>query len=402
MTDTNDVTRTFTDGLKQIVDYIPKLVNKLGDGDKTFREQKDELTRYKPSFEGMGARAFALAVETNIKTGAGYHPMVDALSQNSSHLLTQITRSNDEANLKMSDTLKAARVESGQGLEHYGYSVWSTLTEMRDAALQSSDMNMVMDKGPGYFIGKLDAKKQDILNDIAAQHLRKMSQFQDPKGADADSEKLLYTLAQRGVEEVQSYLEDAITTWVKEITGLLDSYRQGILDNKVTVAGYTPPGLQYTKVTYSHLYGIPWLPLQKDTFTSGPTGSVGPSGDPGNLFTWDPQNGNFGIFADGKLVLYKKEEVIGNSTFGFTNGDEFDGPSGNVQLGFQNGSPSSESAGVSLGSASRSLGLNIAGANISATATASLSLQAGISLDKKGLEVKVPFSSFAVSFGQAK
>jgi len=407
MTDMNDVTRTFTDGLKQIVDYIPKLVNQLGDGDKAFRAQKDDITRYNPSFEGMGARAFARAVEANINAGRGYHPMVDALYQNSSNLLTQITHSNDEAHPKLMN-MGYIYQEGEQALEYYGYVRGNAFTDLREAALKSSDMNTVMDQGPGGLIGKLEAKKQDIYNDITAQHNRKISQLQDPNGTDAQKEDLFYSYAKKGLDRYYQHLNEAISTWLKEITGLLASYNQGVLENKVTVGAYNPPG---TTVTYDHLFGIPWLPL-KETRITGPSGSLGPSGDPGQLFTWDPQKGNMGIFANGKVVFSDDEKVLGigndPNAFGITYGDEKDVVSGNLQAGFQNNQLVGGGS-ASLFSETKSVGLNIAGGNISLSATSGLNIQAGQTFElngEKGVDIKFPimfpFLSGGLSFGPAK
>ncbi len=381
MTDFNDVTHTFTDGLDQISAYIPKLVELQQAGDKTFLQRKDDLTGYEISFSGSGAKAFVNTVNHNVAHTKSFDDNWNTFSQSSSNLSAQIKQSNDEANPKLSN-IRIPSVEETQSFEHYSYPDGVTYTigtiwqDMQEAALKSSDMNTVMDKGLTHFTNLLDTQKQNTLNDIKTQHTRRMSQFKDPNGTDANAELTYYTLATRGVNSIHDALSGIITIWFHEITPILRDYSQGISSNKLLVPATLPP------LSAGRTYNEPW---GKFTYTTGPSGSFTP-------WAWDPKNGNLGVSGNGKVVIEGYQWARND---GWAGGLEIDGPSGDIELGQQKGAWGAN-ANLSIASVTGSITKNIAGANVTLSGTVQAGV--GIGLHVSGKKFTATFLCFSASF----
>ena len=396
MTDFNDVTRTFTEGLDQIAKYIPQFIAHLQAGDKAFRQHKDDLTGQGHSiqihFYGMGASAFAASVEHNIARVKSFVDDWNTLAKNSADLLAQITRFNNEANSKLYELAPSATYLP---LEQYNdpagmpYTAWTIWREMGEAALKSSDMNTVMDQGELYFTDKLDTLEQDIIANITTQHNRKMNQFKSLSDPNANTEELYYIQARDCVNALRLKLSDVIITWFREITPLLRDYDRGMSTNKVLVPAYTPPGTQYIIPMQGKLWGIPY----HGKYVFGPTGSATP---------WDPSKGNEGVSGNVKMVFSGLNDfVLGNDQWGLTGGGEIDGPSFDYLAGkTQDGTGAKIDAGLLSGNVN--VGLNIAGANVGVTASAGIQVGFGVTLKKDALQVNVPFYSYGFTWGQAK
>lgn len=394
MTNFDDVTRNFTDGLNQISTYIPTFVTHLQDADKTFRQRKEYLMGHdsdKISFAGKGATAFATCVENNIARTKTPVDHWNTLAENTSNLLTQFTYSNNEANPRLSSpfgpplgsVVAAAKpYYTPTGAIYTPEEAWN---EMREAALKGSDMNTVMDQNKGltYILRKLDDARQNILADIKTQHTNRMNQL-DPNNPQAKAEPENYTDAQASVNGFHDQLSGVITKWFNEMTPMLARYEQGIQDNEVSVPRYTPPPALHTRTISFPKYN------EKDIIYSGTitNGNFAP--------VWDPNKGNAGIYTNGRMVLTGRQGVTGNVTFGA----EIDGPSGDLQLGEHNGQ-FGLTGDISALSVTANAGLNVAGGNLSVSGTVQAGVGLGISF-KDGVQVNLPFFQGGVTFGPAK
>jgi hypothetical protein len=405
MTDFDDVTRNFTDGLSHITQYIPQLIDELQGkdyGDTAFRNYKNNLLmgsdRQKVSFAGKGANAFGTCVENNITHAQPFQDNWNTLVENSSNLLTQFHYNNDIANTVLNnppvpvDVPVGSRVAVARPYHNTStaatYTTEEVWTEMREAAMKGSDMNTVMDtqKGKTYFLRQLDNARQDILADIQTQHTSRMNQFKDPNEPDVKAEPENYKDAQTDVNGLHDQLSGAITNWFDAMMPMLSDYQQGIQNNKVTVPRYMPPPTLHTKTITFPRYN------EKDILYSGTIGS-------GSLApTWDPDT--IGIYANGRYVITGRQGVAGNNQFGLTGGAEIDGPSGNLLLGKRN-NQYGLNAGASAGSVTANVGVNIAGVNVSLNGAVNAGMGFGLSF-KNGFQGNFLILSGGFTVGPAK
>ena len=378
MTDFNDVTRNFTDGLNQITKYTPGFVTSLQSADKTFRQRKDTLVRDDGShisFAGQGANAFGTCVENNIARTQPFQDHWNTLAENTSNLLSQFNYSNDTANTALNNpplgdlggwVAAEKPYSSPKGGVYTKEEAWN---EMREAALKGCDMNTVMNsyQGQAYFLRQLDYAQQDILSDITTQHNRRVSQFKDPNSKEAEAEAQNYKDAQTDLQGLHDLLSRAITTWFHDMMPMIYDYGQGIQNNKVTVPQYVPLGTYTSHTSPVHILGT----TAQQTIYSGWT-------------KWNPSNGSV------KYVIGGGQEVWGNKQKGFTLGGEVDGPSVNLQAG-----------NVSAVSGTVNAGFNIGGGNIGVNVTAGAIAGAGLTF-KDGIQFSMPFLSGGLTWGPAK
>ena len=143
----------------------------------------------------------------------------------------------------------------------------------------------------------------------------------------------------------------------------------------------------------------PWgIPLWQNQATFSDlnyslTGGLGPSDD-GN--GW-----NFGIATDESAFDATDQGVIGNKIVGITYSAGITGPEVSAQAGWADHKLGLGADFNPVGSLHASLGANVAGVNISATASVGVSFQIGASIGEHGLSVSIPFVTVGISFSLA-
>lgn len=114
------------------------------------------------------------------------------------------------------------------------------------------------------------------------------------------------------------------------------------------------------------------------------------------------------IGAGGEFYSVKGEwdtAFVGDKEYGVTGSAGFKGPGveGFAGIKLDGDNPRiGATVGVNIASIDGSIGANIAGHNVSVTGEIGLKAEFGLNLSKKGLEVKLPFVSFGLSFGQGR
>ncbi len=107
-----------------------------------------------------------------------------------------------------------------------------------------------------------------------------------------------------------------------------------------------------------------------------------------------------GPYGEFTTIKVEHEDVIGDEDLGFTRTDEVKGPGADALLGYKDGSAGAY-IGFSAVSAKSEMGVNVAGVNVGVSAEVGLKAEYGLKIGKE-IEIKLPFFSFGVSFGDAK
>ena len=238
----SDVTSTFIAGLDKLAAYLTSMVSHLQNGDKQFRQHKDNLLDVPLTFSGLGAQAFGQAVERNIARSSQFQFKMDALALAANHLKAQIVSSNNNYDTYMA--IPPGFYEFDEALNHYGYTELSVLTKMRDYVLGGIDMAQLLDAGPNNCYDWLGVERDLIIADMQSQHDKHVQQAEDLyqqqlKNEGQTDDPYFKQYRSNNILQEETYLSeakfivsgklyqiiyDAITGWFSEIKPALESY----------------------------------------------------------------------------------------------------------------------------------------------------------------------------------
>jgi hypothetical protein len=240
----DDATSTFISGLDKLSGYLPAMASHLQDEDKTFQQHKDDLVDVPLTFSGLGADAFAQAVERNITRSSQFQFKMSALALATSHLKAQIVASNNTYDTDMA--IPPGFYSFDEALNHYGYTELSVLNKMRDYVLGGVDMSILIDAGPSQCYGWLDVERDMIISDMQSQHDNNVQQarnlYQEQLRRNGEtSDPYFQQNMNNTISQEDSYLadakffvsgklyqqiHDAITGWYNDVTPALESYNE--------------------------------------------------------------------------------------------------------------------------------------------------------------------------------
>lgn len=256
MTTFDDLTRTFTDGLSKITTYVPKVIGNFQKGDNQFRTRKDDLVdSYSVDFQGLGALAFANAVENNIEIGSRLEQKLNEFVMASNHAATDIHNANNTYGDQINNFIPGVGV---QGLEYYGYTYDEVDTQLRDGTLAVYiDLGGVLDFNLQFMLTQLDDAKTGFWSIIQYKYSQNIDQYQQlfdrqTKGIDkktgiaqinnfkqyqqtsVTNENSYLNQARIELDAIYKNQEDAFTNWYNIMVQTVSTY-----DNEIAWAGAT-------------------------------------------------------------------------------------------------------------------------------------------------------------------
>lgn len=252
MTTFFDLTRSFDEGLSKITSFVPNVVSNFQNGDNTFRGRKNDLyDAYEVNFQGLGALAFANAVENNIEVASRLEQKLSEFVTASDHTSKQMHTWNQQYNDDISNFVPDFGEENG--LAYYGLDWQDVKNQMRDGTLSSYiDFGFVIELGKGYLLGNLDQAKQGIASVIQYNHSQNMDNYQNTynlllgrnPSAKYDYQQNLqqqqmqensyFYEANRELTQIYNNQHDAFSGWFDAMQSLLGTY-----DNQIAWAGAT-------------------------------------------------------------------------------------------------------------------------------------------------------------------